>query len=105
MTGYPREPGEFRYETEDQRASAPPGPGEMGRLNYACPRGGGNCGGIRICNGQKPNSQKTWGWDGNVEQPTLTPSINCLSRDPKTGEELAGCGWHGYLKEGVFTDA
>lgn len=29
-----------------------------------------------------------WGWDGNRENPTFTPSINCESH----------CGWHGYLE-------
>lgn len=106
LTEYPKTPGEFRWENEEQRASAPPAPGEIGRLNYACPRGGGNCGSIRVRNGEKPKSPKTWGWNGNVEHPDLTPSINCLAKDPKTNEPYAGCGWHGWLdKGGVFRDA
>jgi len=31
---------------------------------------------------------RVWGWDGNVDKPTLTPSIHCL------GE------WHGHLVAG-----
>lgn len=39
-----------------------------------------------------------WGWDGNEEQPTLTPSIwvNKGKANPDAGE------WHGYLTKGEF---
>lgn len=37
-------------------------------------------------------NQPTWGWDGNVEHPTLRPSI-FLSRS---------CLWHGALDEGIW---
>lgn len=33
-----------------------------------------------------------WGWDGNYDAPTLTPSINCIG----------GCGWHGFITKGEF---
>jgi hypothetical protein len=35
-------------------------------------------------------SPPSWTWDGNVETPTLNPSIN-----------HSGC-WHGWLREGKF---
>ena len=35
-------------------------------------------------------------WDGNLERPTLTPSIQTL---PEEG------GWHGYLTAGNLVDA
>lgn len=31
-----------------------------------------------------------WHWDGNADEPTLTPSIGCDNR----------CGWHGHLTKG-----
>jgi hypothetical protein len=34
-----------------------------------------------------------WGWDGNLERPTLNPSINCVG----------GCGWHGHIVGGDIT--
>lgn len=34
-----------------------------------------------------------WVWNGNIDKPTLTPSILHTS-----------CGWHGYLTDGVFID-
>lgn len=33
------------------------------------------------------------GWDGNREEPTITPSIGCDHR----------CGWHGHITKGDFT--
>lgn len=31
-----------------------------------------------------------WDWDGNRQEPTFKPSINCE----------AACGWHGFIKKG-----
>jgi hypothetical protein len=36
-------------------------------------------------------SPQSWEWNGSIEAPTLTPSIN-----------HPGC-WHGWLTDGVFT--
>lgn len=106
LTPWPQRPGEFRYEDLGQSASKPPGPGERGRFSYGCPRGGGHCGSIVIGVGEKPAGPKTWAWNGNVERPTLKPSINCLSHNPKNpSEKYAGCGWHGWVTDGKFTDA
>ena len=33
-----------------------------------------------------------WAWDGNLDRPTITPSIDCSK----------GCGWHGFITEGVI---
>lgn len=99
----PRMPGEFRFNDMDYRPSLPPEPGKEGRLEFACPRGNGRCGAIRIGNGFKPEGDKTWQWNGNAECPTLTPSINCLAHDPNDpSKKYAGCGWHAYLTNGVF---
>jgi hypothetical protein len=35
---------------------------------------------------------RAWQWDGNLESPTLTPSIKII------GE----CGWHGFLTNGEW---
>lgn len=39
-----------------------------------------------------------WEWTGSAEAGTLTasPSLHCLS-------DRGGCGWHGWLKDGVLT--
>jgi hypothetical protein len=36
----------------------------------------------------KPGGHRVWGWDGNEDKPTLTPSINA------TGQ------WHGWMRAG-----
>lgn len=41
-----------------------------------------------------------WAWDGNVERPSLTPSINCLAE--KDGKPTGGCGWHGFITNGII---
>lgn len=107
MTPFPTLPGQFRFEDMAHHASAPPAPGERGRFSFACPRGTGHCGSIVIGNGLKPPGDRTWEWDGNMERPTLKPSVNCLAGptgNPKNpGEHYAGCGWHAFVTDGVFT--
>lgn len=56
-------------------------------LAFMCPCG---CGAESYLPLQ-PSSEDGWTWDGNMEKPTLTPSV--LQR---------GCGWHGYLTAGVW---
>lgn len=34
----------------------------------------------------------TWGWDGNIEHPTLTPSVFCMPRNPESPYH-----WHGHI--------
>jgi hypothetical protein len=103
-TPFPKAPGEYRFEAMNYSPAPPPGPGQVGRLSFGCPRGTGHCGAVVIGNGHKPPGEKTWRWDGNVEAPTLTPSINCLAHDPKDASvKYAGCGWHAHLTAGVFT--
>ncbi len=50
----------------------------------------------------RPNEDSlcVWQWDGNIEQPTIKPSINCISE--KDGKPTGGCGWHGYITNGVM---
>lgn len=35
----------------------------------------------------------TWHWNGNIQEPTLSPSIGCDAR----------CGWHGHIINGEIT--
>ncbi len=44
---------------------------------------------IHVCRGNAPDSH-VWGWDGNFDRPTVTPSI---------WEKGV---WHGYLTAGRF---
>ena len=36
------------------------------------------------------NKVRRWHWDGNMEAPTLSPSIGCDAK----------CGWHGHIVAG-----
>ena len=60
-------------------------------LVFAC-RGGrfANCI-VRVTMGEA--SPPRWHWDGNIQEPTLSPSIGCDSR----------CGWHGHIIKGEIT--
>jgi hypothetical protein len=49
---------------------------------------------------QHPDGLCIWGWDGNLDCPTLTPSINCIAE--KYGNLTSGCGWHGFITKGVI---
>jgi hypothetical protein len=40
---------------------------------------------------------KAWRWDGNEDTPTLTPSIQCMSKS--VNQQPAPC-WHGYITAG-----
>lgn len=37
-----------------------------------------------------PGGHRVWGWDGNEDSPTLTPSIHAVGN------------WHGYLTAGIL---
>ena len=43
---------------------------------------------------EKDSGRASWGWDGNIETPTLSPSIGSGPKDDRL--------WHGYLKQGSF---
>lgn len=64
-------------------------------LLFVCPCGCGDIGHLPL---RIPPvvvaQQPSWDWDGNEEQPTLTPSIR----------KLDGCKWHGYLTRGVWRE-
>jgi hypothetical protein len=72
------------------------------RFGFQCPYGRGWCSGLLITGADlgtgifadraRSGKAPMWDWDGNVEAPTFSPSINCL--------EGSGCGWHGYIVGG-----
>lgn len=47
-----------------------------------------------------PDDLCVWQWDGNLDQPTIHPSINCIAE--KDGKPTGGCGWHGFITAGVM---
>ncbi len=64
-------------------------------FRFHCPRESRECQ-VPI-NGQRLPNGATWKFDGCVDTPTLTPSINCNG--------AGGCGWHGWVRRGEVTDA
>lgn len=65
-------------------------------ISYGCPLRPGQSCGVPINTGTK--CDKHWLWDGNQEEPSVSPSINCLAE--VHGAPAAGCGWHGYITAG-----
>ena len=74
-------PGAFEFYTYRDRHPA--------GMIYCCPCGCGRTGALAF----RPTDEEgraSWEWDGNWEQPTLSPSI--LHKDH----------WHGFLTAGVW---
>ncbi len=77
-------------------------PGASAHMLFVCPNGK-RCGvllGPTPVARQHPDGLCVWGWDGNSERPTLTPSLNCIAM--KDGQPTSGCGWHGFITNGVM---
>lgn len=87
-------PGDFAFKDFDAHGTNDPA--KVDNLEFVCPRTGKYCGSIIVGHQVKPPEPAghTWKWDGNFEEPTLEPSINCIS----------GCGWHGWLQKGIWRD-
>jgi hypothetical protein len=63
-------------------------------LFYICPCGCGEHLSLPVKIGPwVQGASPCWGWDGNRDAPTLTPSIRRLN----------GCRYHGHLQAGVWT--
>lgn len=86
------------YETIGYEDAAP---GQEVRFDFNCPKYNRRCGGIIIAgkipglkrDGQNKNGGVAmWDWDGNRDQPTFSPSIDC------------GTCWHGYIRAGRTVD-
>lgn len=58
---------------------------------FVCPCGCGEQGHVSFDNAPKQDHPR-WHWNENEHRPTLTPSLN----------KTDGCGWHGYLTDGIF---
>ncbi len=73
------------------------GYGEGGKPKWAaftCPRNPqGQC--MIALNPQKNGGGAGWDWNGDIDAPSFTPSIDCKG----------GCGWHGFITAGAFVGA
>ena len=86
------------------------------RFSFECPRRPGHmCSGLMLSGvvlpdgtvrGKEKDSKKTWAWNGDRAAPTFKPSINCLAHNPENlAQKYGGCGAHGYITNGQWTDA
>lgn len=57
---------------------------------YCCPCGCGNIGALRVGENFKPEDAPSWNWNGSIETPNLTPSVNHVGH------------WHGWLQNGTW---
>lgn len=64
--------------------------GKSTGMAFVCPCGCGQEDYIPL----DPGRSESWEWDGNREKPTLSPSL----------QRMGGCGWHGFLRAGVFEE-
>lgn len=71
--------GAFEYYKDGDRFPA--------GMIYCCPCGCGNIGALPF----RPHASPSWDWDGNMEAPTLQPSVHHVGH------------WHGYLSAGVWS--
>lgn len=77
-------------------------PGATAHILFVCPNGR-RCAvllGPEHVDRPREGALCIWKWDGNKERPSITPSINCLAE--KDGQPAGGCGWHGYITNGVI---
>lgn len=63
---------------------------ERGALGFMCPCG---CGSEGILPFKPWHESPSWNWDGNLEAPTLNPSV----------QRNITCKWHGWLTKGMWT--
>lgn len=87
-----------RFETEDYD---PAEPGQEQLFGFNCPFRDKRCEGLVIAGRTKQprhpqgkhGGSAQWDWDGNRDQPTFSPSVNC-----------GVCHWHGYIRKGRAVD-
>lgn len=63
-------------------------------LWFFCPCGCDKLVRIRVGVNIEPEERLCWSWNGNLNNPTLTPSFNRID-----------CNWHGWLKLGYWEEA
>ena len=67
---------------------------DISAIVFWCPNGKNRMCSIPITRGDQIEEQanRKWHWDGNEDEPTITPSIGC-DAPPR-------CGWHGNITKG-----
>jgi len=71
--------------------------GAIAAICFLCPTCGAN-----HAVGVKPGDPSGWEWNGDLDKPTLSPSLSFAYGHPKSNPD---CRWHGFLKDGEWHDA
>ncbi len=77
-------------------------PEATAHILFVCPQGH-RCSallGPKHVDRPNPDGLCIWKWNGDIENPTIEPSINCIAE--KDGKPTGGCGWHGFITGGVI---
>lgn len=95
LNGNAMEPDQFGYLTKQEG----PGfvPDGIDGMQFPCPGKPKHICWLRLTLGAPKDPTpddpwRRWHWDGNMERPTITPSIGCELR----------CGWHGNITNGEW---
>src|SRR5690242_20493007 len=90
LNGNRLDPDQFGYDLHTGMAYTPEG---VNSIRFPC-RGGKFEGCVvKLTLGPPDQVNARWHWDGNMDEPTVTPSIGCDNR----------CGWHGHIIKGEVT--
>lgn len=89
MGGGGQKPGDFAWEFDFTHFDHGAKPTDERLTLYFCLPGQTQWSPIHVQRGQ-PGDAATWGWDGNFDKPTVTPSV------------LQNGEWHGHLQAGRF---
>lgn len=85
------EPGDFAWVNSDGEPAPPHG---ECRMVFCCPCGCGGYGATPVRRGGSKTRSPEWDWDGERDEPTLTPSV-WFNKD-------APGDWHGWLRQGTW---
>lgn len=92
--GGPIEPGTFVWyvgvSSPQAKEVASDGLATPKSIMFVCPNGKRVCC-LEVTTGDAIHPK--WHWNGDLESPTLSPSIGCQHR----------CGWHGHMTDGELT--
>ena len=94
--GGPLSRGEFGLRCLNRIGAPNPGfvPASIDAIAFYCPSGANRICEIPVTLGPQLDADaqgvRRWHWDGDMQAPTLTPSIGCDAR----------CGWHGNITAG-----
>jgi hypothetical protein len=94
VNGNRLEPDQFGYTLKPAQPFTPEG---VDCITFRCPLSERGTCMIPVTLGPPiPDAaHRRWHWDGNMQAPTLSPSVNCSGM-------VRRCGWHGVIEAGCW---